>query len=177
MLDGEITLNEKYRLHQIALNQKLSCTFEKLWKISSCVKAKLQKRSRIKWDLPVFVQICLCCIHVYKQRPIKCVCCADLYRHSPTYMTGIFWRVQCKLNFAQVKIEYTYCQLHMYKGTQQKFKTQTHRNLISCSMTSIPPVLLPCSTLPPPPSYGTFIPTKKKMWHTFQYVVINFLNF
>ena len=70
----------------------------------------------------VFVHIRLCCIRVYKKSPIKCLCCADLYRHSPTYMTGTFWRVQCNSNFAQFRIEYTYCQLCVYKGTQQKSK-------------------------------------------------------
>jgi len=88
------------------------------------VKAKLQKRNRLKWDPPVSVHICLCCIHVYKQRPIKCLCCADLYIHSPSYMTGTFWRVQCKLNFAQFRIEYTYCQLCTHKGTQEKSKIE-----------------------------------------------------
>ena len=137
------------------------------------VKAKLKKINRLKWDPPVFVHIRLHCIHVYKQEPIKCLCWTDLYRHSPNYMTGTFWRMQCNLNFAQFRTEYTYCQLCMYKKTQQKSKLKHTRTWSAAAWPPCCPCYCPAVLCHHPQITACTFP-QRKMWSTLQYVIINF---
>jgi hypothetical protein len=141
------------------------------WRSADLYKQVLKSQIWILLGTWLHVNICLCCAHVYKQRPIKCLCCADLYKHSPTYITVTLRRVQWNLNFAQVRLEYTHYQLHTYiQRNSAEIQTQTHWNLIGCSVTSPLPVL---------PPGGSILPTwwfhshKEKFWAQFKNVIIS----
>jgi hypothetical protein len=66
------------------------------------------------------------------------------YKFCPTYAVATYQKGKHKSNFAQVKIEYTYCQLWMYIH-RSSVKIWTHWSLISCSMTTLPHMLSPRS--------------------------------
>ena len=53
------------------------------------------------------------------------------YRHTPTCTVLTVQKVWRKLNFAQVRIQYTHGQLHMYiRGSLAEIQTPTHLNTI-----------------------------------------------
>jgi len=45
------------------------------------------------------------------------------------------------------------------QGSAAETETSIHWNLIGCSMTTLLPVLMSCTTLPPPSSHCAVIPT------------------
>jgi hypothetical protein len=85
-------------------------------------------------------------------------------------------KVWHELNFAQVRIDDTYGQLYVYtQWGPIEIETPTHWNLIGCSVTTLLPVQLLNSILPPPPSYYAFIPAKKNRAHISK--ILFFLSF
>lgn len=116
----------------------------------------------------------------HKMRPV-CFC---------PHLSVLCWSVQTLPNLQdryslEDAVQFEFCTIQnwvqvlstMYaQGNPTEIQTQTHCNLISCSMTSLPSVLLPCSTPPPPHHTASSFP-QRKMWRTFQYVVINFFSY
>jgi len=64
----------------------------------------------------------------------------------------------------EVGTQYTYVQLYIRnpKGSPDEIQIHTHRNLIGCNMTALPPVLSPSSILLPTSSHCVFDRASKK---------------
>jgi hypothetical protein len=83
---------------------------------------------------------------------------------TPTYAVVLFWTIQQKSNFVQIRTEYTYGELYMYnQRSLAEIRTPSPWNLISHSTATLLPVLSPSSIFPPPFPHCTFIPTVKNL--------------
>jgi hypothetical protein len=109
-----------------------------------------------------------------------------LYHQLTGLSTDTAWLMQqlCsgrsspKLNIAQVRIQCTYGQLHMYtQGSPAEIENPTHCNLTGCGTTTPLPVLSPSSSLPPPLSHHAFISERKNLVHVSHVFISNFSLF
>lgn len=88
-------------------------------------------------------------------------------RHSLIYTVVMFWKTWQKSNFAQIRSIYIYTHTYMvnciciYQESSWNQNFSTHWSRTGRSMTTLPPMLLSSSILPPPLPYCTFILPRK----------------